>query len=429
MFERVVVIGAGVAGLAATWAAAQRGAKLRVFDGGLGASCLGGGAVDDRPWDEVARSVEVLDAPPLAKPLPEAVRIFASDLGLWRLPHPGEPLARLATGSGRVRLARGHDRSLLDLSRLRRGARVLMPIVPRAEWDAPSLARAFAADAYAVSRGLRFSPVDAKLLKHRGEDRIAAADLASRHDDPDRRGWLVARLEELLDRAGPVDALLLGPWLGALEPIAPALEAELGVLVGEVLGGVGSAAGLRFEAARAALLATVGVSIEPRHAVRIDDGDVGDELVVTLDDDEEVVADAVVIAAGGLAAGGVVYDPPERRAGMDMPESGAAPWRLSVAAPLQMQGHGRRLDVVGSVHGPALDQVGWPTDADPGLLESVGLRTEGTAAVLLEDASFEGRILAAGDVVADRPRTMLQAAFDGIRAGAVAAGEPGALSA
>ena len=204
---------------------------------------------------------------------------------------------------------------------------------------------------------------------------------------------------------------------------------ELGVLVGEVLGGVGSAAGLRFEAARAALLATVGVSIEPRHAVRIDDGDVGDELVVTLDDDEEVVADAVVIAAGGLAAGGVVYDPPERRAGMDMPESGAAPWRLSVAAPLQMQGHGRRLDVVGSVHGPALDQVGWPTDADPGLLESVGLRTEGTAAVLLEDASFEGRILAAGDVVADRPRTMLQAAFDGIRAGAVAAGEPGALSA
>ncbi|HHH27619.1 MAG TPA: hypothetical protein ENK57_04610 [Polyangiaceae bacterium] len=423
------MIGAGVAGLAATWAAAQRGAKLRLFDGGLGASCLAGGAVDDRPWDEVARSVEVLDAPPLAKPLPESVRIFASDLELWRLPHPGEPLARLATASGRIRVARGHDRSLLDLSRLRRGATVLLPIVPRAEWDAPSLARAFAADAYAVSRDLRFITADAKLLKLRGEDRIAPGDLASRHDDPDRRRWLVDRLEELLDRAGPVDALLLGPWLGALEPIAPVLEAELGVLVGEVLGGVGGAAGLRFEAARAALLATTGVSIEPHNVTRIRAGDVGDELVVSLDDDEEVVADAVVVACGGLAAGGVIYEPPEHRAGMDMPEAGAAPWRLSIDAPLQMQGHGRRLDVVGSVHGPALDHVGWPTDADPGLLESVGIRTAGTAAVLLESAGFEARLLAAGDVVADRPRTMLQAAFDGIRAGADAAGEPGALSA
>lgn len=429
MFERVAVIGAGVAGLAATWAAAQRGAKLRLFDGGLGASCLGGGAVDDRPWDEVSRSVEVLGAPPLAKPLPESVRIFATDLGLWRLPHPGEPLARLATASGRIRVARGHDRSLLDLSRLRRGARIVMPVVPRVEWDAPSLARAFGADAYAVSRGLRFSALDAKLLKQRGEDRIAVADLASRHDDPDRRGWLVERLRELLDRAGQVDALLLGPWLGALEPIAPALEAELGVLVGEILGGVGGAAGLRFEAARAALLATCGVRIEPRQATRLRAGDVGDELVVTLDDDEDVVADAVVIACGGLAAGGIVYDPPEQRAGMDMPEAGAAPWHLSMDAPLQMQGHGRRLDVVGSVHGPALDQVGWPTDADPGLLESVGIRTEGSAAVLLENADIDGRILVAGDAVADRPRTMLQAAFDGIRAGAEAAGEPGMLSA
>jgi pyruvate/2-oxoglutarate dehydrogenase complex dihydrolipoamide dehydrogenase (E3) component len=38
------------------------------------------------------------------------------------------------------------------------------------------------------------------------------------------------------------------------------------------------------------------------------------------------------------------------------------------------------------------------------------------------------RIFAAGDVVADKPRTLLQAVFSGVRAGAAAAGEPGAVS-
>ncbi len=74
-------------------------------------------------------------------------------------------------------------------------------------------------------------------------------------------------------------------------------------------------------------------------------------------------------------------------------------------------------------------EVAWPSDADPGLLESVGLRADGPAVVLHEDADIHGRLLAAGDVVADRPRTVLQAAFDGIRAGAEAAGEPGVLTA
>jgi glycerol-3-phosphate dehydrogenase subunit B len=427
MFERVAIVGAGVAGLAAAWAAAQRGAQLRLFDASPGASCLAPGAIDDRPWEEVSRSTETLQLSAVAGPLPESVRVFGDDLQLWRLPAPGAPLTRLCTLAGRVRVARGHDKALLDLAQLPAGARVLLPRVMRAEWDADALAQALSADAYAASRRLRFEAVDAKLLKLVGEDRIASADLASRHDDLERRGWLAERVREMLARAGGADAVLVGPWLGALLPLASWLSRETGVRIGEALGDVGGAAGLRYEAARASLLETIGVRIHPYNVERI--ASAKDErdgaLVLHIEDGDSVSTDSVVLALGGVAAGGVIYDPPEQHAGQDAPPAGGRPWRLSLDMEATLQAQGVVLDTVGSMHGPSLDQVAWPTDADPGFLESVGVRCEG-----LEVAgAVSARIFAAGDVVADKPRTVLQAVFSGIRAGAAAAGEPGALSA
>ena len=143
MFERVTVIGAGAAGLAAAWAAAQRGAQIRVLDAGVGASCLTGGAVDDRPWEQMARSTDVLRMAAVAGSLPQSVRVFSDDLELWRLPREGEPLVRLATEAGRVRVARGHDTSVLDLSQLPSGARVLLPRALRNEWHADNLGKGF----------------------------------------------------------------------------------------------------------------------------------------------------------------------------------------------------------------------------------------------------------------------------------------------
>ena len=425
MFERVAIVGAGVAGLAATWAAAQRGAQIRLFDGGVGASCLMPGAVDDRPWDEVARSTEVLQMSAVAASLPTSVRVFSDDLLLWRLPRAGDPLARLATTAGRVRLARGHDAALLDLARVDDGSRILLPRVPRAEWDADSLAHALNADDYAQSRRLRFEAADAKVLKHVGEDRIAAADLASRHDDDERRAWLAERLREMIGRAGSADAVMVGPWLGAMAPRAADISQSLRIPAGEVLGDVGGAPGLRFEAARASLLDTVGVAVEPYRVDRIEPGD---EIKLLLENGDVVISDSVVLALGGVAAGGVIYEAPEQSAGVDMPERGGAPWRLSLdigtrangqIGPHQMQAHGRVLDVVGSIHGPPLDEVAWPVDADPGFLEAVGVRCDGLR--------ISSGLLAAGDVIADKPRTVLQAAYSGIRAGAVAAGEPGSI--
>jgi len=417
MFDRVVVVGAGVAGLAACWCAAQRGAELRLFDSGLGASCLGGGAVDDRPWEEVARASEVLQSAPNARSIPASVVDFSEALGVWRLAEVGRPLARLVTEAGRVRLARGCDRALLDLSTLSDGSRVLLPRVVRPEWDADSLARALASDAYCASRGLVFDPVRAKLLKLRREDQIAPAELAARHDEPERRAWLCQRLREMMDAAGGADAVLLGPWLGADASCAEQLSAELGVAVGETLSGVGSAAGMRFEGARERLLASLGVELERARVQRIRRS--GDEIVLAVDDLGSVISDAVVLAVGGLASGGIVYHPAEQDAGSGIAPAARPSFELSVATSLPLGVHGQRLDVGGSIHGPALDEIAWPSDADPGFLESVG--------VLAEAGQAAPGIFAAGDVVADRPRTLLQAVFSGVRAGVRAAGEPGSI--
>jgi glycerol-3-phosphate dehydrogenase subunit B len=78
----------------------------------------------------------------------------------------------------------------------------------------------------------------------------------------------------------------------------------------------------------------------------------------------------------------------------------------------------RSIDIVGSMHGPPLDEIAWPIDADPGYLEAVGIACEGVEA--------GPGLYAAGDAIADRPRTLLQAVYSGALAGAAAAaGAPG----
>ena len=110
-----------------------------------------------------------------------------------------------------------------------------------------------------------------------------------------------------------------------------------------------------------------------------------------------------------------------------MPIAGAPPFHLSLEAEVQMQAACRPLDVVSSLSGPALDEQAWPVDADPGLLEAVGVACDGLQVSRRSADGLPLHLYAAGDVVADVPHTTLQAVFSGIRAGAAAAGEPGDL--
>jgi len=400
--KTVVVIGAGAAGVAAAWSAHREGARVTLVSRGVGASALGGGAVDDVPWEQRPRA---------AAPLDPDLEAFSGALGAWRI--HGSQLARAATLAGRIRPARGLDRSLLDLAALPAG-RLLLPRAPRAGWAADSLAAALGDAPFARSRNLELTPVNIPVLLHEDERRMPDGELAARHDDDERLDWLATRLREGASRLGSAVGVLLGPWLGAAAARAERLSSLVGLPTGEVLLGVGSAAGMRFEAARDRLLDKLGVKVVRARATTIERH--GDRFRVALEQ-ITLTARAVVLATGGLVGGGLRYAPPERLADGDLPPRGGLPFSLSVDAPVTLASRGAMLEVVSSLHGPELDETAWPNPSEPGVLEVVGVRCDGVRA--------GPGLTAAGDVIADRPRTLLEAVASGIRAGREAARSSG----
>ncbi len=409
MTRRIVIVGAGLAGLAAAWSARRQGYEVTIVSAGAGASALGGGAVDDVPWEQLVRASRALGLSPQARPLADDVFAFSHDLGAWDL--AAARLAWVATIAGRLRPARGRDRALLDLGSLT-GTRVLLPRADRANWDADALAAGLTDDPFARARRLTFAAADFPVLRFDEERRIADGDLALRHDAESRLAWLAERLGEVLSRTA-AGAILLGPWLGAQAAQSAALSQRVGVPVGEALLGVGSPAGLRFEAARDRLLAALGarVVVDRVTAITHDRG-----LAITLENGASLLADGLVLAIGGLAGGGLVYEPPDHSAAADLPDGVRLPFALSLRAPVKLAAHlgadALTGEATSSLHGPAIDVTAWPRGNRAGMLESAGIRCKGARAA-------EG-ITAAGDVVAGRPRTVLEAVSAGIRAGAEA---------
>jgi glycerol-3-phosphate dehydrogenase subunit B len=412
--RRVLVAGAGIAGLAAAFRARALGCDVTVVSDRPGASALGGGAVDDLPWEQLVRAARTLGIAPEPRLLAPQVAEFTRALGIWDLPE--KSLVWIATAAGRIRPARGRDRALLDLGPLE-GREVLLPRADRADWDADALAAGLSDDSFARSRRTRFIAVDLPILRFDEEHRIPDGDLASRHDDEMRLGWLAARLRDGLGRRRQAGAVLLGPWLGSVAPRAQALSKAIGVPVGEVLAGAGSPAGLRFEAARDRLLGEIGARLV-RDRVLSCDVDAGRAEVSLARGEAPVIVDAVVLAIGGLVSGGVMYAPPEHEASADLPPGGRMPFALSLRADVVLAGQSvsslsslapRETGVTSSLHGPELDLTAWPSDGRQGVLEAAGVCCDGVRAA--------PGVTAAGDVIAGRPRTVLEAVLSGLRAG------------
>ena len=399
----IVVVGAGVAGTAAAWAAGTR-AKVTLIDGGAGASSFMSGALDLEPWED---QLDFADGAP-----PAALTSFVRALGIWSLgparPGPGG-FASLATLGGRVREAIGRDRALLDLTDMR-GRTVLVPRADRAGWDADALAHAWLADA-PPDLGLSFRAVGGAILRYEEETRISDAELATRHDDPARIAWLADRLRPAITLAGAPAAILLGPWLGSAASQADALSRLLGVPCGEALSGTAGTAGLRFEAARERVLGNRASILRARvESVGVSGKSPGAGFTVTLQDGPRpLTADAVILALGGLAGGGIVYRPPEYGAGADGPRKGRASFALSLdLADAILNGNGFRLG--SSMHGPVLEDVAWPERGRQGALETVGISHD--------DGVLSPGVCLAGDVRRGAARTVLQAALSGLSAAA-----------
>ncbi|MES1178814.1 MAG: hypothetical protein ABUL62_31115 [Myxococcales bacterium] len=377
---KIAVIGAGIAGAAAAFEVARQGERASVFHDVAGSSGLYSGAVDLEPWDHAGSANGHALEPELSE--------FSKALGVWEL---GSAPRRVATLEGNVRPARGADRAILDLERCA-GKRVAVVDVERDDWDAPLLARGYAASAWAVQTETHFYAARVRALQKGFERRISGYDFAALHDAPERTAALLSALRE--SEVTP-EAWLFGPWLGIERDVAAELSQALGVPVGETTSAVGGSAGARFENARDQLLARVSDDKRARLARIIASG-VGYRLEFATAESAEFAA--VVLATGGVAAGGVALERSfERRGGTG--------FKLSFAAPVSLELDAEVLEGVSSLSN--IDFV----DRGLGALLKVGIATRSDGSARSHPGLF-----VAGDAVAGRPRTALTAARSGILA-------------
>lgn len=366
----VAVVGAGFAGLAAAWAAARAGRDVVLLDASAGASALYSGIVDG--------------AVPAAEAL-ELARLLALDVG--------SAPRRVATHEGNVRAAAGRDRALLDLEPLA-GRRIALLDLGRDDWDAELLARAFSASPWSRRTRTEFVSMRVDALREGVERRIASYDLALRLDDS-------ARVESLAEqmRASATDAAawLAPPLLGVRSDVASELGRKLGRPVGETSSTSGGVAGARFELRRDRLVAECGIqALRARVAqVRAEGAALRVELGA-----EGFLARSVVLAVGGVAAGGIV---------LASEHGERLSFELSLHADVELQLDGEVCDAGSSSWGPSFARKGL------GLLERVGLRADTKGRV-----SGALPLFAAGDVLAERPRSVLEALGSGTRAGLAA---------
>ncbi len=408
---RVVIVGSGLAALAAAFTASRGGAEVTLVSGGVGASALYAGAVDDVPWDELERSAEISGAALEARPLPAELSAFAEALDLWRVAEDGAPPPRLVTTAGITRSAQAHDRALLDLGTCR-GRTVLVPRAERAGWDADSLVRCLRG-AVSPADEVDLAAIGAPVLRFDEERDIVDVDLAARHDDDARLAWLASTLAAEIERWGRASvALLLGPWLGASRSRADALSARLGVPVGEALSATSGTAGARFERARDALLDKLGARVVAGWVTRVEGGAAKPRVVLRAG--EPLACDVVVLATGGLIGGGVRYAPPEYGAPAEGAKAVRPPLTLSPEVAGAHLSFGGDHGPASSTQGPVLDERAWPRGPEDGALERCGVWVD-------ERGHLAKKVLAAGDVVFGGRRTVLRAVASGLAAGRAAA--------
>ncbi len=279
---RVLLVGGGVAGVAAAWALVKRGVQVTLLEDRAGSSEFASGMVYGAP-----------------EALVPVVHSFVQQLGLWRA-WKGE---WNVTSQGQIGRSLAADRALLDLSALA-GKTIGVADLGRDDWDGELIAGVLNEQEWAVQTHTRFVAVAISGLKSNAERRIPAADFAALHDEPERAEWLAARLAE--HEKG--DAWLLGPWLGLAEDVAVGLSSRLQVPVGESASRPGGAAGVRWSQARTRLFTQLGIVPELGRLSEVSVVEGGVELSVRRRDGQDAVmrADAVILATGGVAAGGIV---------------------------------------------------------------------------------------------------------------------------
>ena len=385
MSDPVIVVGAGMAGVAAAFELASRGEAVHVVHASAGATALWNGLVDGLTGEITASE-----------------RVLLARLGLT----VSRPRPRVVTSLGTVREAHGHDAAVLDLE-ASRPKLVLVPALPRAQWDARAIASmlnacandAFEARVVSVPRLLTPEEVD-----------LADGAIARRLDDENRWRAFIGELESALERwRSTSTALVMPPWLGVSYPLRTALEAALALAVGEVATTLAGAAGLRFAWRRDALFRELGVRTTRARVSKVEAS--RDRVAATLDDGTTVDGRALIVATGGFVAGGIEVP----RAALEREISPSLRTRpaLGFAAPnLVLGADGRELLTEGSRYGFSTDEL-FSSVRVPGLLEALGVLVDEDLAPIGSSAL---PVRVAGDARANGTRTIGAALREGTRA-------------
>jgi glycerol-3-phosphate dehydrogenase subunit B len=380
-----LVIGGGFSGIAAAWALSRRGRSVLVAWEGAGASSLYPGALDRVEWG----------GPPDPRPLSADAESFLAALGCFA--PAGNVGARVATGAGVLRPARCRDRALLDLEPLR-GRRIDVVDFGRPGWDAAALARAWSETTWARQTRTSFRAVPVAAPDADAVRLLPPSEVAARFDDA---SWVSSLAPALLAAGGGDGPLLIGPWLGSLPESVELLREVLRRPIGETLSEPGGAAGLRFEAARDACLARAGIEVRASSVRSVRRrGDRFEVLASAVEDapptslGEDIRE--VILAIGGVVGGGVRF----------LAGAGAEgrSFSLSLDAPVALRLGGREVSLQSGALGVDLQR--WGLEA----LQEVGLAVDEQSLARAPD------LYAVGDVVADRPRCVLDAIYSGLGA-------------
>lgn len=321
----VVVVGGGIAGLAAALSARAEGASVLLLDAWVGASGMAGGAWDvasDRvhdPYTEPARAIDrALDVlARLAPRHPLAHLPRAETLAAIRDGHAGviealgthRPLGAHADAEivvsevGLARRAALAQHAVLDLAPLA-GARIAVAWMRGLRsFDGPFVAASLTEQAVRARDARRFVAIEVELFRRSGDALLLGHELASLLDEHDARERAASSLARAVGGT-EFDAILLPPILGVRERgVRARLEAALGRPVGEAVETLaGSAQSLRTAGAIAAALGPRGIAHRTARVARITAGR------VILEDGEELRGRTIVLATGKLAAGGIALE-------------------------------------------------------------------------------------------------------------------------
>jgi len=397
----VVVVGRGIAGLAAALSARQRGRDVLVLSWSSGASSMMSGALDDLPSSQFT-----LEDGPNSKD----VEAFLAAFPLFCFEGP----TRLLTAHGITRSACGRDRSLLNVAGMK-NLKIALPRVPRQYWDADLLARSFNSDPWARTNELSFHAVELSTLSAPALLNYPDSDLATEFDSDAFFSNFCASMASLSSDFG---AVLLGPWLGISKPRRDELTGAMNRPVGECTSLVGGTAGLRFEHHSSAVLAKHGIQTR---RFRLRSVQVASSSITLHSDsaDDTITASSAILATGALISGAIAYCSPEWDAAAEIPERAHPPLRTAFDCPGELRFDGQPVRVPGSLYGLNLEDLSWPSAQQLWKLDHAGLRND-QGRVIARDGNVVPRLFTCGEAGEGSAHSAIDAIRTGWRAGNLA---------